>query len=260
LYLVETVPKAIEVGIEMFEDDEDFDPVYEAIGILISTLQRAAIEHPAQQPAVLEVLQAIRCLPEQTVQLPVTGDNKSPGTEDIVWSNMPHFASDLSDTYDYQRSLFEKAPSASSTISRWASVNAWIARLASTEINVIGGSVFFLHRASYCFLQALDVEDHPNFEGQVPAAANLFRYASPQLLQLCREEPAPPEPPLGIFNGEAREYIEGRKVLWAGLGYAMNRWTWWKTRWEQLAGAKNLSREIREHAKEASAAMVAAET
>lgn len=250
----------MKAGIETFKGDEDFDPVYEAVGILISTLQRAAIEHPAQQPAVLQLLQAIRRLPAQTLQLPVTCENNGSGTEDIVWSNMPHFAADLSDTYDYQRSLFEKRPSDDSTISRWASVNAWIARLACTGVDAIGGNVFFLHRASHCLLQALDVEGHPNFRGQVPAAANLFLYASPRLLQLCHEEPAPPEPALGIFNGEAREYVESREVLWTALGYSMDRWAWWKMRWEELAGVQYLNKEIGRHAKEALAAMNAAET
>lgn len=247
-------------GIETFKDDDDFDPVYEAVGILISTLQRAAIEHAAQQPAVLQLLQAIRRLPAQTVQLPVTRENNGNGTENIVWSNMPHFAADLSDTYDYQRYLFEKAPSDDSTILRWASVNTWIARLACTGVDAIGGNVFFLYRASHCLLQALDVEGHPHFRGQVPAAANLFRYASPRLLQLCREEPAPPEPPLGIFNAEAREFVEGREVLWTGLGYSMGRWAWWKTRWEQLAEGDNLTEETRRQGKEALAAMKAVET
>ena len=229
----------------------------------MGNIQHIAVENPAHQPVIVVLLQALKRLPPQEVLAPVKSATKAHDAEDIVWgtktinwANMPQFSAQLTDTYEYQSHLFTSSPSVEAVILRWASVNALVARLASAWDPEY---VFYLHRASYRFLRVLDIEEHPHFQGELPAAANLFRYASPVLLRLSREEPPMPGVPIGIFAEKPREYDEGQHVLWKGHGYSISRWEWWKTRWGQLVAAEDFGEDLRKHAEEALAAMNAAE-
>ncbi|KAH8696992.1 hypothetical protein GQ44DRAFT_718636 [Phaeosphaeriaceae sp. PMI808] len=236
------------------DSEDDYDAVHDAVGSLIGTLQHTALENLAHQPTIVKLLQSIQRLPPQAVQTP------SQETQNIVWSDMPQFTHYLTDMYEYQQHLFISSPSPSpdSVISKWASVNAWVARLVSTRIDTIGGVDYYIHRASCCFLRVLDVEGHPHFKDDIPATANLFRYASPVILRLCREEIVSLHPPIGIFYENSREISEGKKLLWTKLGYSMDRWAWWKTRWGQLAASSELE-GLQGDVKDALAAMKAAE-
>jgi hypothetical protein len=229
----------------------------------MSTIQGVALVNPAHQPAIVSLLETIQRLPPQTVLTPTTGKRRKDDTEErvwdtenIIWANMPTFSAQLTDMYEYMHHLLVGSPSSEAMISRWASANAFLARVASAWDPEY---VFYLHRASYRFLRVLDVEGHPHFSVEVPAAANLFRYASCVLLKLCREEPPMPGVPIGIFAQKPREYEEGKKVLWNRPGYSMDRWAWWKTRWEQLTFDGELDDGIRTHAREALVVMKHAE-
>lgn len=154
---------------------------------------------------------------------------------------------------------FDKSPS--DHTAEWASLNAWIARLVATDLYGPKGLDYYMHRASYNFLYVLDVQGHAKFSTGLPAAANLFRYAGPVLLRMCQEETRCPEPPIGIFSESVvKKEGEGREVLFKGLGYSVERWEWWKKRWEQLAAATDVGEDVRADAREASEAMRGAES
>ena len=121
---------------------------------------------------------------------------------------------------------------------------------------------YYVHRASYNFLYVLDIRGHARFVAAVPAAANLFRYAGPVVWRMCREETRCPDPVIGIFSASIVER-EGEcgEVLFGGLGYSVERWGWWKERWEQLVAANdNLGEDGRTNAREALEAMREAES
>jgi hypothetical protein len=131
----------------------------------------------------------------------------------------------------------------------------------ATDLYGPKGLDYYMHRASYNFLYVLDVRGHANFAAALPAAANLFRYAGPVLWRMCREETACPDPAIGIFSKSVVEReAEGGEVLFAGLGYSVQRWGWWKERWGQLAGADALGEDGRANAREALEAMREAES
>lgn len=258
-----TVQRAISDNIKSGEDSDDDDgaaSVYDAVYTLLNTIQHLAIVNPTHQDALITLLQSIQHSAPQTVQVPGKEGSTESIKESIVWADMPRFTHQLTDLYDYEHFLFMKSPSSESAISRWASVNAWLARLVTTKVKALGGVAFYMHRASHRFIRVLDVEGHPTFAGEIPAAANLFRYASPAILALCREKPSPPKDvDVGIFRVNPLEHSEGKAVLWSQPGYSMERWLWWKVRWGQLASDSELDEGIKTHAKDALTAMVTAQ-
>ncbi|KAF2819515.1 hypothetical protein CC86DRAFT_471968 [Ophiobolus disseminans] len=261
--LTATIPKAMIDGTAINDEndsEDDYDAADDAVFTILNTLQHTALTNPQHQAAIVALLQALQRLPPQRVHAPTLRRHEDKGPEDIDWSVLRnHFTPNLTDTYEYQRFLFGQSPTDEATITKWAIVNAWIARLVSTDMYGPGGLDYYMHRASYCFLRVLDVEGHPNFHGEVPATANLFRYASPVLLRLCREKKECPGPPIGIYAPRAAELGEGRKLLFTELGYSMERWEWWKTRWGQLVNGEEVDGGVRAHARDALEAMEGAE-
>ncbi|KAI1084685.1 hypothetical protein F5B20DRAFT_576007 [Whalleya microplaca] len=240
------------------------EDVYDAVSTLIRTLHHSAIMNPTFQPIIMDLLEVIQRLPAQGVPSEGEGiDWVAIGDENNkLWADWPLFLANLTDTYMWEEHLFLESQGADSqkdtkaATERWASANAWVARLVSSGNKKIGDTIF-LHNASYRILRVLDVEGHPHFTGEVPAAANLFRYAALILLSLSREQPPPPDPPIGVYSSKAKEYSEDRKVLWSEPGYSVSRWRWWKTRWSQLAEVGDP--DIVPHAREALVAMEEAE-
>jgi hypothetical protein len=110
----------------------------------------------------------------------------------------------------------------------WANVNAWIARLVSTDLFGLNGLDYFMHRASHNFLYVLDIRGHGSFMAAVPAATNLFRFAGPVIWRMCREETVCLGPAIGIFSGRLAERERERtEVLIEKLGHSVERWGWW---------------------------------
>ncbi|KAH7408671.1 hypothetical protein DE146DRAFT_646914 [Phaeosphaeria sp. MPI-PUGE-AT-0046c] len=242
------------------EDDseDDYDAVYDAVYSIFTTLQHAAITNPQYQTPIIKILHALKCLPPQTVHAPTLRKHVNPGPQLVQWAELPYFTPQITDRYEHTKVQFDKCPPEHAT--EWASINAWIARLVVTDLYGPKGLDYYMHRASYNFLYVLDVRGHANFEAALPAAANLFRYASSVVWRMCQEEIECPGPAIGIFSNTVVER-EGKdvEVLFGGLGYSMERWEWWTKQWGQLAAADDLEEDGRRNAREALEAMQEAE-
>jgi hypothetical protein len=70
-------------------------------------------------------------------------------------------------------------------------------------------------------------------------AAQVFKQASGELLRRCKEE-------------QAQGFMSSSNGLWRGQGgYSMDRWQFWKDRWNSLAEQQALSPNVRDLAREA---------
>jgi hypothetical protein len=108
--------------------------------------------------------------------------------------------------YDHGNTVLGESPSEHAA--EWANVNVCIARLVSTDLFGQKGLDYFMHRASYKFLYALDVLGHASFAAAVPAAANLFRFVGPLIWITCPEETVCLGPAIGIFSERLKEREE----------------------------------------------------
>lgn len=136
----------------------------------------------------------------------------------------------------------------------WISANAYTARLAATEDEVLSASGGHLRRAFQSIVTALEVDTGDKEPEDLEAAAQLFKYAAPQVYRLCRE---------------AKE-VDRYHPLWHGRvnknpirepfdGPSVERWEFWKERWEVLAGMPMFTEDGRRAAVEALEAMNCAE-
>jgi hypothetical protein len=67
---------------------------------------------------------------------------------------------------------------------------------------------------SLIWLPALPgIDDHHHCRAEVPAAADLFRYASPRLLRLHCKAPPSHAPLIEIFSCQIFEFSEGKGLL-----------------------------------------------
>lgn len=136
----------------------------------------------------------------------------------------------------------------------WISANAFQARLCATgdeELSSLGRG---LERASDTIAMALEVKgvDVP-LDVTLVAAAQLFIYASAELLSLCQE---------GHLEGLDPPDINdpGTESLWLGKrGFSEERWSFWKGRWSVWADDEDISPDARKTASEALEAMKKAE-
>ncbi|KAI6088355.1 hypothetical protein F4821DRAFT_234377 [Hypoxylon rubiginosum] len=242
------------------------DAVY-AIHAFINSSARTNLHYQPQMLLLIKAIQKLPLVEVPTPKLDEDGEAISLGDENQkVWEDMSgfgHFWGDMlrarhADFYDnYNSTDTNKAAAASA---EWADAIAWSMRLVSLHDPRVA-SDFFLEYTSYPIQHVLEVEEHPMFAQELPAAAMAFSYAAPELLHLCRERHQT-DVKYALYGMDKASVPEGRsyKFLWIGPGgYSPERWDFWKSRWQTLSTASAPGDKIQKLASAAVSAMEGAE-
>ncbi|KAK7918459.1 hypothetical protein PG985_010333 [Apiospora marii] len=140
------------------------------------------------------------------------------------------------DLMAFQYTLYDK-PETKDAASTWANAQAWSARLVSLHDSRIA-SDYFMDFASYPIVHVLERDANPLATLELPAAALAFRVGAAELLRLCRAG-CRPDASCALDEGfdDVAPFNKGRggKGLWTGAGgYSLERWGFWKRRWQEL--------------------------
>ena len=86
------------------------------------------------------------------------------------------------------------------------------------------------------------------------AAAQLFIHAAPELFRRSKNNHTATGAIAKDYNDRSSK--SGKQTLWTGRGgYSLERWAFWKERWEVLSNMKELSESERQAARVAIEAM-----
>ncbi|KAI2631822.1 hypothetical protein GGR54DRAFT_581129 [Hypoxylon sp. NC1633] len=249
---------------------QDAETMDDAVFAINSFINSSASTNPDYQPQMLLLIKAIQKLPLVEVPTPKLDEDGGPislGDEnERVWEDMPGFGhlwgdklrARQADFYDNYNST--DTTKAATVSAEWANAIAWSARLVSLHDPRIAGD-FFLYFTSYSISHVLEVKDHPMFARELPAAAMGFRHAAPELLRLCRQR-RQTDAKYALYGTDKASETEARGLesLWTGLGgYSLERWDFWKSRWQALGTASALEETNRTLARDAVGAMESAE-
>ncbi|KAK8042847.1 hypothetical protein PG994_013330 [Apiospora phragmitis] len=98
-------------------------------------------------------------------------------------------------------------------------------------------ATLLLTSPSYAVVHVLERDAHPLAALELRAAVSSFRVGVTELLRLRRAE-CRPEPSCALGEGfDDVQGLKGRggKFLWTGAGgYSLERWAFWKERWQEL--------------------------
>ncbi|KAI0134572.1 hypothetical protein BJ170DRAFT_205331 [Xylariales sp. AK1849] len=259
--LTKPVEVAATQGAEAMED---------AVFAIHSFINSSALRNLHYQPQLLSLVLAIQKLPSLEVPTPKIDEDGEPislGDEGSrLWEDVPGFGHQWGDNLRARQAEFYDNYNSSDTDraatvgAEWTSAVAWSAQLVSQRDPRIAGD-FFLHFASYSISHVLEREHHPMFAQELPAVSMLFRFGAAELLRLCRENNQPEiRYALYDFDDVPTLQSQGRSPLWTGPGgYSLERWAFWKSRWQALSAQSSQDPSVLRHMSAAVGAMEAAE-
>ncbi|KAK2612309.1 hypothetical protein QQS21_001735 [Conoideocrella luteorostrata] len=212
------------------------------LGGLWTLLNDTAVHLESTQPQIINILKHIRTLPRKP-------EPKGEGEEFIdlddgfYWRELTDWGINWADAFNsYGAQLFNTAsPNPEERAvrkDRWNSACGYSARLASTGDAMLsfGASLDLATRA---ISDGLETDLTEKDYGSIDAAAQVFKHASSELLRRCKAKQA-----TGLMSDSSG--------LWSGQdGYSMERWQFWKDRWNSLAKQQASSPNIHDSAREA---------
>ncbi|KAK8108927.1 hypothetical protein PG984_014728 [Apiospora sp. TS-2023a] len=218
----------------------DAEGMSDAVFAINTFINHSAASNLPYQAQMLSLVRTIQNLPALEVPEPredEDGGHISLGDEGKkLWADMPGLGDAWGDDLIAYKATFYDSPETKGAFTKWANAQAWSSRLVSTHDARIAGD-FFMHFTSYPIVHVLERDAHPLAALERPAAALAFRVGAAELLRLCRAE-CRPEPSCAL--GEGFDDVRGLKgrggtVLWTGTGgYSLERWAFWKGRWQEL--------------------------
>ncbi|KAJ4163566.1 hypothetical protein LMH87_005287 [Akanthomyces muscarius] len=216
------------------------------LGGLWTLLNDTAVNLEFSQPQVINILKHIRTLPGRP-EPKGEGEGFIDLDDGFYWRELTDWGINWADAFNsYSAQLFNAAcPTQEERRARerrWNSACRYSARLASTGDATLslGAS---LDLATTAISEGLETDLTEQGSGCLDTAAQVFEHASGELWRRCKEKQA--EGVLSSSNG-----------LWRGqAGYSIDRWQFWKDRWNSLAEQQAISPNIRDLAKEALAHM-----
>jgi hypothetical protein len=217
--------------------------IQQRIGGLWTLLNDTAVALPCAQPRIISILRTIRTLPK--AREPKGEWEDCIDLEDgFYWRELTAWANDWWDNFNHYAANYflEACPNEQEKARRkvaWTSACTYTARLVATGDEALSAYGRVLECGTWAVQDALEDEKLVCLD----AAAQLFVYAGSELYLRCKEGPN-----------------EGMSVkkdsLWKGeKGFSVERWRFWRERWDVLAKCESLSDDERGVAEQAFEAM-----
>ncbi|KAF1985130.1 hypothetical protein K402DRAFT_455414 [Aulographum hederae CBS 113979] len=231
--------------------------VDEQLFCLWTFLIEAALESPAIQPRIVDLLEAITQLPE--LELPGgEGDDYVELSQGDVWKKLPRWDHVWMDTYNLLEVGVFGSIKRLNTANRWPAATQFSARLASSPVSPVNCNGVVLDGAFDSIVQALEKEE-PNLEVVVPAAAQWFIHASKAIHGRILEVPEGTNSEqimaLWFKDGYGEPVEDG---LWkGGGGLSKGRWEFWNERVAALKDSEDVKEDVKQQLEQALESMLA---
>jgi hypothetical protein len=220
------------------------------LGGLWMLLNETAVNAKAAQPKIISLLQAIRQLPHAKVPKG-EGESSMDFDDGYYWRELTDWANNWADSFNSYGSCYliehktgDQAQEQRKTA--WSNACAYTARLAATGDKALSHGAG-LDRATSAISEVLEVNTANEEPKSLEAAAQLFKYASPELYRRCK-------------GSQTEGMLTSKNSGWQGdRGFSEARWKLWHERWTIFAGKETFSHHARRLAGEVCKAMEKAE-
>jgi hypothetical protein len=214
---------------------------------LWTLLNATAVNAKAAQPKIIALLQAIRQLPQ--AEVPKDEGADSTGN---YWRELTNWANDWAEEFNSHASEYlmestAEGPAQEQRKVAWSNACAYTARLAATGDDALSSYGAGLDRATSAISEAVEVNNAEGEPESLEAAAQLFKYAGPELYRRCKKN-------------QAEGMSSGKNSQWKGdSGFSEPRWKFWHEKWSTFAENESFSHHTRRLAGEVCNAMEKAE-